>query len=68
MERRECPSCHSANLINGNFGGESDKFIPDDRFMWIGYTPRGFVCLDCGFLAHYLDSNDIQDIRKKLKS
>jgi len=60
---RECPCCHGANLMDGKLGVHKHTFIPKGRLMWLGYTSKGFVCLDCGFVGHYLDKADIRDLR-----
>ena len=33
--------------------------------MMIGYTVSASVCLDCGFLSHYLDKHDVDEIRRR---
>ena len=61
--KRECPCCHGANLVDGKLGVRKHTLIPEGRWMWMGYSSRAFVCLDCGFMGHYLDKADILDLR-----
>ena len=62
----QCPCCGSKKLKPGKLGNHKHTFIPEERqFMWIGYHPKAFVCLDCGFLGHYLDEADITEIRNQ---
>jgi hypothetical protein len=65
MNLNQCPNCHSVNLVDGKIADRS-VFLPKAYFMWGGYTIKAFVCLDCALLSYYLNSDDIQNIRKKL--
>jgi ribosomal protein S27AE len=62
---RKCPACGGKNLAEGKFGVYKHTFIPKRRFMMLGYIARASACLDCGFLAHYLDESDLEDIRRQ---
>jgi len=63
--KRECPCCRGTNLVDGKVGVYKHTFIPAGRRMWIGYISQAFVCLDCGFMGHYLDKADIRDLRDR---
>lgn len=65
---RKCPACHGNNLVDGELGTHKQTFIPQGRFMWLGYNVSASVCLDCGFVAHYLDEEAVADIRQRGKS
>ena len=60
-----CPCCGSKNLKLGKLGAYKHTFIPEGQFMWIGYDTKAFVCLDCGFVGHYLHEADIAEIRNR---
>ena len=61
-----CPCCRGKKLKLGRLGNHKHTFIPQGRqFMLVGYLPNAFVCLDCGFLGHYLDEADITEIRNQ---
>jgi hypothetical protein len=66
QSERTCLCCHGSNLVDGSLSGFKFTFVPAGWGLWTGYTPNAFVCLDCGFLGHYLVSTDIQHLRKKL--
>jgi hypothetical protein len=66
MDQRQCPSCHGTKLIDGSLGVYKHTFIPADRAMFLGYVAKAFVCLNCGFLGHYLEPDDIHDIHRNL--
>ena len=61
----ECPCCTGTNLVNGKLGGIYHTFIPAGRWMLRGYISLAFVCLDCGFMGHFLDDADVQDLRRR---
>jgi len=63
QEQRKCPACGGKNLAGGTLGVSRKTFIPNGR--WIGYKASAFVCLDCGFLSHYLDQHDLDEIRRR---
>ena len=63
--KRECPCCHSTKVRDGKLNVFRHTFIPEGRWMWLGYTPRAFVCLECGFMGHYLTEADISDLRRR---
>lgn len=65
LNERKCPACSSKNLIDGKLGVYKTTFIPKGRFMMMGYDVSASVCLDCGFLAHFLDELDVENIRKR---
>ena len=62
---KQCPSCHGRNLRDGKFGVHWQTFIPLGRWMPIGYHVLGFVCVDCGFVGHFLTRDQVQDITRK---
>ena len=61
---RKCASCGSLELQDGVLGVRRTTFIPQGKFMWIGYTVNAFVCLNCGYVGHYLLPSAVEDIRK----
>jgi len=65
QEDRKCPACGGKNLAGGRTGDRANTFIPEGRVMWNGYTVSASVCLDCGFLSHYLDQHDLEEIRRR---
>ena len=44
-----------------------EGFKPDSKFMLGGYSIIPHACLDCGCITPYLDENDFQDLKEKLK-
>jgi hypothetical protein len=63
--QRKCPSCHGTNLVDGRLGMTTHTFIPEGRWMWVGYAVKAFVCLDCGLIGQYLDKADILDLQRR---
>jgi hypothetical protein len=53
------------NLVDGNLGVYRHTFVPKDRTMWAGYVAGAFVCLSCGFLSHYIQKNDLDEIQRR---
>jgi hypothetical protein len=54
------------NLVDGKTVPLKHGFMPSGRIaVYSGYVCKAFVCLDCGFLGHYLTDLDVQDIRDK---
>ncbi len=52
-----CPECGSASLRYGQVG---QKFFPQGSSLWAkGHEIHAFVCLECGFVGHYLASDDL---------
>ncbi|MCY6489257.1 hypothetical protein [Leptolyngbya sp. GGD] len=68
MDQRHCLSCQSKKLVNGSLGVHRHTFVPMGRTMFLGYSVKACVCLDCGFVGQYLDPDDLQDIQLKQKS
>jgi hypothetical protein len=65
---RTCPRCRGEQLVDGAFRARSStRFTPAGRFMWLGYQVRGFACLDCGFVGHTLNQEQIADLRRRLE-
>jgi hypothetical protein len=64
-ENRKCPACGGKNLADGTLGVQAHTFIPTGRTMWMGYVAKAFVCLDCGFLSHYIGQEDLNEIKHK---
>jgi len=63
---RECPCCRGTNLVDGKLMTHGRlSFVPAKRWMLSGYMVWAFVCSDCGFMGHYLDEADIQDLRRR---
>ena len=60
---RAAPLLEAINLVDGKFGTTKHTFVPKGRFMMVGYVAKGNLCLDCGFLAHYIDESDLVKIR-----
>lgn len=71
--QRTCPACGSENRQDGYLGYYFHTFVPSfvpyfRRFMGVrGYKAYGVVCLNCGYLSHYLTDKDIQEIRSQLE-
>ena len=66
LNDRKCPACGGNNITDGKLGVYKHTFIPARRFMMLGYRAKGFVCLDCGFLGHYIAQNDLNEIRRQV--
>ena len=63
----KCPACGDKNLADGTLGAYKHTFIPSGRMMMLGYVAKAFVCLNCGFLSHYIEQNDLDEIKRRLK-
>jgi hypothetical protein len=59
-----CPCCGGNKLRAGKLGTHTQTFIPEGQFMWLGFNVKGFVCLDCRYVGHYLGPEDIAEIQK----
>jgi hypothetical protein len=61
-----CPACQGVRLSHGNTTGRH-AFVPDSQaHRWLPNVivfGRAFVCLDCGFIGHYLDENALAKLR-----
>ncbi len=53
------------NLEDGKLGVYRHAFIPEGRFMMMGYVAQGLVCLECGLLMHYLGERDLEEIQRR---
>ena len=60
--QQACPICGGTDL---EYGQGASPFMPRGRLVLFGYRVRNFVCLDCGYVGHYLDKRSVQDIQKK---
>ncbi len=65
IRKRECPCCRSGDLVDGGFGLFGTHFAPEGPLMWMGYQPKGFACLECGFVGWYLVERDLLDLRDR---
>ena len=59
---RKCLACGGPRRIEGNLGAYKHTFMPQGRFVWMGYKVKASVCLDCGFVAHYVDQGDLPEL------
>lgn len=35
--------------------------------MFLGYSVRGAVCLECGYVHHFVEEPDLTELRKKVR-
>lgn len=57
-----CPECGSQSL---RYGDVTQRFVPSGSSVWAkGHEINAFVCLDCGFVGHYLASGDLDRLRE----
>jgi hypothetical protein len=57
-------------LCHGTIKGSRESFVPDTwSFMTMRLFPymakKGFACLDCGFMGHYLDATALTKLRNE---
>jgi ribosomal protein L37E len=64
-DETKCASCGSRQLRRGKLGVWKHTFMPGERMMMLGYPVEGRVCLDCGFLGHYIRQSDLEKIRQR---
>jgi hypothetical protein len=57
-----CPSCQSTEIYIKH-DSNHHSIINIDIFS--GFRPVLFVCTDCGYMAHFIAKEHLQDIRKK---
>jgi predicted RNA-binding Zn-ribbon protein involved in translation (DUF1610 family) len=63
--RAACPECGSASL---SYGQVAQRFWPSGSGLWAkGHEVNAFVCLDCGFVGHFLASSDLEKLREENK-
>lgn len=56
----KCPECESMSLKYGQVG---QRFWPTGCSAWSkGHEVNAFVCLDCGFVGHYLSAADLESL------
>jgi hypothetical protein len=64
---RVCPACGGHELHSGKLA-RGEAFIPDVS-SWLTFAPalsiQGLVCVDCGFVGHYLDDDSMERLRQK---
>lgn len=60
--RAACPECGSSSL---SYGQVAQRFWPSGSGLWAkGHEVNAFVCLDCGFVGHYLSGADLEQLRE----
>lgn len=60
--RAACPECGSSSL---KYGEVAQRFVPTGSSLWAkGHEVNAFVCLECGFVGHYLASSDLEKLRE----
>lgn len=56
-----CPECGSTSL---KYGQVAQRFWPSGSGAWAkGHEVNAFVCLECGFVGHFLVSSDLEKLR-----
>lgn len=56
----KCPECESMSL---KYGQVAQRFWPTGCSAWSkGHEVNAFVCLDCGFVGHYLSAADLESL------
>ena len=56
----KCPECESQTLKYGQVG---QRFWPTGCSAWArGHEVNAFVCLDCGFVGHFLSAADLESL------
>ena len=59
----KCPECESLSLKYGQVG---QRFWPTGCSAWSkGHEVNAFVCLDCGFVGHFLSASDLESLERK---
>ena len=59
----KCPECESTSLKYGQVG---QRFWPTGCSPWSkGHEVNAFVCLDCGFIGHFLSTADLESLEQK---
>ena len=61
---RRCPMCGSRRIEHGRFTGYRFEFAPSRRRGRSSFLPKGFACLECGYLGHYLGLDDLEELRR----
>jgi hypothetical protein len=60
---RKCASCGSTKMLDGN--KDLLYFVPKGRFKLFGNPVMRSLCLDCGFVGHYIKESDLAKIRRQ---
>lgn len=56
-----CPECGSASL---RYGEVAQRFYPAGKSIWAkGHELNAFVCMECGFVGHFLATSDLDQLR-----
>jgi hypothetical protein len=62
--RAACPECGGMDLC---YGSVAENFVPTGSSIWSkGHELHAFVCLECGFVGHYVASDDLDRLRKRV--
>ena len=68
--KRKCPSCDGTDFAEGEIHGayfqlRGDRAVLD---LLLKHKPiKGAVCIDCGYLHHYVDGAELESIRTKAR-
>lgn len=58
-----CPECGATSL---QYGEVAQRFWPAGSGTWAkGHAMNAFVCLECGFVGHYLASAELDKLRAR---
>ena len=63
----KCTVCGGTRLEEGQLSIKARRFYPSRVGTFFGYLVNGYVCMDCGFLGHYLNASDLAKLRRKLQ-
>lgn len=67
LKPRTCAACGGHDLHTGKLL-QAGAFVPDVH-SWLTFAPalaiQGLVCVDCGFVAHYLTEESMEKLRQK---
>jgi hypothetical protein len=67
--KRKCPSCGGTDFAEGEFRWNTLRLRGEWNLWGMGmrHPMKAAVCVDCGYVHHYLNGPDLDDIRKKAR-
>lgn len=65
---RKCPICQREAVLDGTISASGGPQFSPVGVVLEGYDLKGFACLNCGFVGHYLGREALQTLRQKVET
>jgi hypothetical protein len=60
-----CVACGGKEICFGYLGNTPSVFVPSGIFTISGFRIRSYVCLNCGYLGHYIPKDKLQKLKER---